>query len=568
MLHSAVTGKFFGGMAPVNLPNEVFLLIAHQLPDQASLSKLMQTDWTRYQLLWDYLYDRVPGNEKNRVLVWAAERGHEKVVRAMLQRGGEYYSLKRSRLDHGLVEPGPRLWLDSAIAGAAGNGHASILRLLLKRQSGALQMPFPKRDAPLARAAAHGHAEAVSILLENSAEIQSKLTTEQTVRESREDSLIFSFALNEALRRGDEEIANLLLADDRIDLDSESLCAAASGGNERLVDLCLRQGPAWRPGTGFESPLGAAARRGHQNAFLKIAGLKDVDLNMRDEPGRTPLAVAAEHGQNGIAEILLGSPGVDVDPRDKSGQTPLHHAARRGNTVLVRKLLETGAVDVDNRRSDIYIPLISAASFGQVEVVKQLLEAGADPDRPNDRGRTPLATAALSGADQVVEVLLATGRVNPDSRDSAHMTPLMHAAGSGRFLSKPDNFVRTRAFEVETEKVIIPLLKGEQPPALNLQGLFPKPDIDRDISTRGALSVMKQLLSLDQVDPNARDRQGRTALSYAAEMHEVDAIRVLMEDGRVDVDCADNDGWTPMTWMQKKVKSGLWSQDWEAYLGI
>ncbi|OKO98015.1 hypothetical protein PENSUB_9595 [Penicillium subrubescens] len=76
-----------------------------------------------------------------------------------------------------------------------------------------------------------------------------------------------------------------------------------------------------------------------------------------------------------------------------------------------------------------------------------------------------------------------------------------------------------------------------------------------------ALSVMKQLLAIPEVDPNAQDSGGRTALSHAAEMHEVDAVRVLLEDKRVDVNLADKDGWTPMTWIAKKVKSYPWNYD-------
>ncbi|KAF7715078.1 Uncharacterized protein PECH_003548 [Penicillium ucsense] len=494
----------------------------------------------------------------------------------MLQRGGEYYSLKRLLLDDGTIESGPRLMLDGAIASAAGNGHASILKLLLKRLSGPLTVPLPTSDAPIVRAAVNGDAETVTILLEHTAATQTSLPSGQAATDlsaekaDREAQItrLYSYALNEALRHAREKIVNLLLADGRVQLNSQSICAAAAGGSLKLVELCLQQAPAWSPGTGHESPLGAAARRGHEAAFTLISQSGEFDPNMTDEAGRTPLAVAAEHGQNRIVEILLGTPGVDADPHDKYDRTPLELAASKGNMVLVQWLLAIPGVDVNNCDSDHYIPISSAASSGKVDVVKQLLEAGADPDCPDDEGRTPLARAAYSGANEVVKVLLSTGKVQADSRDEGGMTPLMLAAKSGRFLRKPDDFVRTRPYELETEKVIVPLLKGEQPPPLNLKGLLLEPDVNRDISTRGALSVMEQLLARDDVDPNARDGQGRTALSYAAEMHEIDAIRALMEDGRVDVNCADNDGWTPMTWITKKVKDSPWNNDWEVYYGL
>ena len=79
---------------------------------------------------------------------------------------------------------------------------------------------------------------------------------------------------------------------------------------------------------------------------------------------------------------------------------------------------------------------------------------------------------------------------------------------------------------------------------------------------------MKQLLALEEVDLNARDSSGRTVLSHAAEMHEVETVRIVAEDKRVDVNLADSDGWTPMSWITNKVKRCPWEYDWEAYHGL
>jgi hypothetical protein len=42
--------------------------------------------------------------------------------------------------------------------------------------------------------------------------------------------------------------------------------------------------------------------------------------------------------------------------------------------------------------------------------------------------------------------------VNPSSRDCYKRTPLIEAAMSGRFLGRPDDFVRNQAYEKEAEK--------------------------------------------------------------------------------------------------------------------
>jgi ankyrin repeat protein len=453
-----------------------------------------------------------------------------------------------------------------AICDAAENGHTSIVRLLLGRQVSALNKCAGYDDRPLLNAAANGHAETVKVLLKHSANIPPNAVSELGF--GPPTSFDFSRVLNEAFRQGQQEIVDILLEDPRVSLNNQSLPAAAWGGNESLVDLCLREAPPWQPQSGYESPLGAAARRGNEAAFMMILNSDGTDPNMRDDSLRTPLAVAAEFGQKNILKILLQTPSVEFDPNDKSGNTPLRLAARRGDIELVEELLETGAVDIDSKRYYNSTPLCSAAAQGHEEIVSLLIAAGANPDHRDRDGETPLASAAIFGAAKVVKVLLATGRVNPASKDRYKRTPLIEAARSGRFLGRSDDFVRTRAYEQETEKIIILLLRGEkiETPVVKDQPL--EQDATRDTSTRQALSVMEQLLALKEVDPNAQDSDGRTALSHAAEMHEVEAVRILMENKRVDVNLADKDGWTPMTWVTKKVKTCPWNYDWEAHHGI
>jgi hypothetical protein len=50
-----------------------------------------------------------------------------------------------------------------------------------------------------------------------------------------------------------------------------------------------------------------------------------------------------------------------------------------------------------------------AAYHGHRQTVAALLEHGGDPDRPNDRGQTPLAGAVFQGEREVIEALLDGG---------------------------------------------------------------------------------------------------------------------------------------------------------------
>lgn len=65
-------------------------------------------------------------------------------------------------------------------------------------------------------------------------------------------------------------------------------------------------------------------------------------------------------------------------------------------------------------------------------MVKLLLATGkVDVDSKDRRGQTPLFYAAKNGHETVVKLLLATGKVKVDSKDDYGQTPLSYAAENG-----------------------------------------------------------------------------------------------------------------------------------------
>ncbi|PMD61429.1 ankyrin, partial [Hyaloscypha bicolor E] len=130
-------------------------------------------------------------------------------------------------------------------------------------------------------------------------------------------------------------------------------------------------------------------------------------------------------------------------------------ASWNGHVEVVRLLLDQGA-DVIVADKHGWTPLISAASNGKVDVVKLLLAVDrVEPDLKDRTGRTPLFYAAKNGNKAIIELLLAINRVDVDSRDYYNSTPLSIAARMGHgdvvalFLTKghalniEDNFGRT-----------------------------------------------------------------------------------------------------------------------------
>ncbi|KAG7396603.1 Ankyrin repeat and EF-hand domain-containing protein 1 [Phytophthora boehmeriae] len=155
--------------------------------------------------------------------------------------------------------------------------------------------------------------------------------------------------------------------------------------------------------------------------------------------GADPLAVPDPGFMNTLTALQLaylrGNYAVAQELEEWGGDvalTPFHSAAGRNDVLAVRKFLrkktdvnclgEMGYVGL-NRRT----PLHWAAVSGAVEVVDLLVEAGADPNFQDTRGRSPLHWAARLNRLEVVQSLLKAGG-DPNLVDLEYMTPLMCAA--------------------------------------------------------------------------------------------------------------------------------------------
>ena len=75
---------------------------------------------------------------------------------------------------------------------------------------------------------------------------------------------------------------------------------------------------------------------------LQEAVASGVDVNVKDEEGRTPLHWAADSGHSNVVEWLLEN-GASVNDQDIEGQSALHYAALCERVELCRTLLLAGA---------------------------------------------------------------------------------------------------------------------------------------------------------------------------------------------------------------------------------
>ncbi|KAL7269943.1 acyl-CoA binding domain-containing protein 6 [Rhizina undulata] len=81
-----------------------------------------------------------------------------------------------------------------------------------------------------------------------------------------------------------------------------------------------------------------------------------VDLNSKDEYGRTLLHYAAIRGHEEVVRLFLEQQGVDLNARGNDGMSPLHLAITMGHDRVVRLLLEQEGVDLNAKNNSGCIP--------------------------------------------------------------------------------------------------------------------------------------------------------------------------------------------------------------------
>ena len=258
----------------------------------------------------------------NTPLLWAAENGHDRVAKLLLERE----DLHPNRPDNQDCTP---------LSWAAHNGHDRVVKLLLDRKDIDPNMADNQGGTPLSWAANNGHRGVAELLL------------------GRKDV---------DPNRPDED-------------DRTPLGCAAVWGHEEVVKLLLGREDVDpdRPGKNNLTPLRSAAIKGHQGVVRLLLERGDVNPNRPGGNDRTPLGCAAVWGHEGVVKLLLGREDVNPDHPGKNNLTPLRSAAIKGHEGVVKLLL--GRRDVDPNRPDENdrTPLGCAAVWGHEGVVKLLL---------------------------------------------------------------------------------------------------------------------------------------------------------------------------------------------------
>ena len=150
--------------------------------------------------------------------------------------------------------------------------------------------------------------------------------------------------------------------------------------------------------------LHLALKQGDEETIIMFLE-RGIDINAKDNLGKTALHHATERGDMDIITLLLDR-GADIHVIDNYGRTALHYAARMGDKDIITLLLDKGAdIHAKNNYGD--TALHKATERGDKDMVALLLDRGADIHAKNDFGNTALIYATKRGDKDIITLLLA-----------------------------------------------------------------------------------------------------------------------------------------------------------------
>jgi ankyrin repeat protein len=123
--------------------------------------------------------------------------------------------------------------------------------------------------------------------------------------------------------------------------------------------------------------------------------------------------------------VFLVEQGLDVNATNKAGWTPLHYAALRSRTAVVEALLAQGAdPNLQSKRGKAVLHF--CGERGLEDIAKQLITAKASVSLRDETGWTPLHFAAVKGHADMIQLLVKAG-ADINAQSDGGGTPLIEA---------------------------------------------------------------------------------------------------------------------------------------------
>ena len=345
--------------------------------------------------------------------------------------------------------------------------------------------------------------------------------------------------------------------------DTAVVIASANGHKEAVAAL-IESGANINQSDGKGETAIAAAIRAQNSEMVKTLYEKGADLNQAVKSGETPLMLASQLGLGDIAQFLTQA-GVDLNAKGLNGKTAMYIAVAAGALQLAQIIIKAGAdaeAAADDGKSALDLLKESeneeaakiAREAKKLKAERQAAEA-ARLEREKQEAERQAQEAAIAAEnppnenDLVSIDSLPVGEPpqeesEPDFSDPSPERGVSAAVAFAESLrakksespadAPPEAALSAAALPVDSPPetaLLADALPEAVPQAANPAQAQIVVDVVCDLCDAvklGDAEIVALLLQAGH-DPNTRDANGKTALSYAIQSQRVDLVRMLTQ---------------------------------------
>lgn len=234
-------------------------------------------------------------------------------------------------------------------------------------------------------------------------------------------NVLSDLPLQEAIKSGNSELVQYICDLEGVDVcargpggETALICAAKHGSSSDLASVLAVKAPLYPVDLSLRddnelTALLAAAKSSRDSGIIHDQYEKcgiilefalqhpdGFDVNARDAAGVTAVAhrvISASKQHEEKIDQFLSFPGVDVNAKDNSGKTPLWVAAQEGNLCMLEQLVNAPGIDINASDDSGRTPIFVAVEQENQSCVVKLAQCAADPNIPDLAGRLPLSVA-------------------------------------------------------------------------------------------------------------------------------------------------------------------------------
>ena len=356
------------------------------------------------------------------------------------------------------------------------------------------------------------------------------------------------------------------------------LIAAVRAGNPEAVRVLIERGARVNhaePEIGHTALMWAVRSNHAEIMRLLLSAGASVEAATRVSQRPAVRPPGAGGGSHGVGIVRSGVPPQGEQLPTPGGMTPLLFAARGGELDATRLLVESGAgLNVADPNG--LTPLLMAITNNQLPVAQFLVEQGADVKAVDWYGRTPLwsaveirnldlrTTATDNGVDRNAALRLITTLIDKGADVNARVKEFpparryMLPLGSLEWVDFTGQTAFIRAAQSgDVALMRLLLARGADPRLMTFNGtnaLMAAAGVNWVIGQTFSespgiyLEAVKLCLELG-FDVNAVNQMGLAAVHGAANRGSDDIIELLASRG-ANLDIADKEGRTPITWAE------------------